>query len=158
MSLGGTGQTGAVPKRSSGDPAAEVRAELRARGLRATDARVLLIQAIREIDHPTVEALFHATESHGIALTTVYRTLETLERAHLVWAVDVPGTGRTYHLGSHRPHAHLLCSSCGRLEDLAGVPAETLAACGVPDTFTVRHVQLTVIGLCADCAAREPAA
>ncbi len=130
------------------------RADLRARDLRATEARVLLLEAIRDLDHPTVDALHHATEPHGIALTTVYRTLETLERAGLIWAVHVPGTGRTYHLGSHHPHAHLLCERCGHLEDLRALPDDTLAACGVPADFAVRHVQLTVTGLCPSCRAR----
>lgn len=113
----------------------------------------MLLEAIEHLDHPTVEALHIATQAQGIALTTVYRTLETLERAGLVWAVHVPGTGRTYHLGSHRPHAHLLCSRCGRLTDLSGLPEEALAGCGVPTDFAVEHVQLTVIGRCASCAA-----
>ncbi len=132
----------------------DARAALRARGLRATEARVLLLDAIRDLDHPTVEALHLATRDRGIALTTVYRTLETLERAGLVWAVHVPGTGRTYHLGTHAPHAHLLCRECGRLEDLEPIPEDALADRGVPDDFEVEHVQLTVIGRCADCRTR----
>ena len=130
------------------------RAALRARGLRATEARVLLLGEIRDLDHPTVEALHLATRDRGIALTTVYRTLETLERAGLVWAVHVPGTGRTYHLGTHAPHAHLLCRECGRLEDLEPIPEDALADRGVPADFEVEHVQLTVIGRCSTCRTR----
>lgn len=152
---GPRGQTGAVPDAAPApaDRTPAYRADLHASGLRATEARLLLLRAIERLDHPTVEALHRATEAHGIALTTVYRTLETLERAGLVWAVHVPGTGRTYHLGSHRPHAHLLCSRCGLLEDLRGLPEDALAACGVPAGFAVEHVQLTVIGHCPACAA-----
>lgn len=142
------------------DPAdrPDPRAALRARGLRATEARVLLLDAIRDLDHPTVDALHSATRDRGIALTTVYRTLETLERAGLVWAVHVPGTGRTYHPGTHAPHAHLLCRECGRLVDLEPIPEDALAARGVPADFEVEHVQLTVIGRCADCRTRGSSA
>ncbi len=81
----------------------------------------------------------------------MYHTLEALERAGLVWAVHVPGVGRTYHLGTQDRHAHLLCRVCGRLEDLAGLSGAALADCGVPADFGVDHVQLTVIGRCAGC-------
>ena len=124
---------------------------LRARGLRATRARLLIMSALREVEHPTVEALHQATAADGIALTTVYRTLESLEDAGLVWAVYVPGVGRTYHLGNQAPHAHLMCRVCGRLADLDAVPADASTAWGVPADFTVEHVQLTVIGRCRRC-------
>lgn len=156
-----THQTGGMEKAASAPAGAsdhvggpDPRAALRARGLRATEARVLLLDAIRDLDHPTVDALHSATRDHGIALTTVYRTLETLERAGLVWAVHVPGTGRTYHPGTHAPHAHLLCRECGRLEDLEPIPEDALADRGVPDDFEVEHVQLTVIGRCSTCRTR----
>jgi Fur family ferric uptake transcriptional regulator len=133
------------------EPAA--RANLREHGLRATEARLLLLAAMADLEHPTVDALHRATASHGVALTTVYRTLDTLEAAGLVWAVHVPGLGRTYHLDSRHPHAHLLCRTCGRLDDLEALPADALQACGVPGAFAVDHVQLTVIGRCATCQA-----
>lgn len=138
----------ADPHRDAGAPPGSATDALRARGLRATSARIRLLRAVETLDHPTVESLHGATAADGTALTTVYRTLEALERAGLVWAVHVPGAGRTYHLGSHHPHAHLLCRECGRLEDLDPLPAEMLAARGVPPDFTVEHVQLTVIGRC----------
>lgn len=131
-----------------------LRAALRGSGLRVTDARVRLLEAVRDLDHPTVDALHARTAPAGIVLTTVYRTLETLEEAGLVWAVHVPGTGRTYHLGGRAPHAHLLCRVCGALDDLGPLPDDALADGGVPDGFRVEDVQLTVIGVCAACLDR----
>jgi Fur family ferric uptake transcriptional regulator len=134
------------------DPASALGEVLRTHGLRATKARLLVMAAIRDLDHPTLDALHQATAPQGVVLTTVYRTLETLEDAALIWAVHVPGTGRTYHPGSQQPHAHLLCRTCGTLDDLAPLPASTLSGCGVPNDFAVEHVHLTVIGRCARCA------
>ena len=139
-----------------GEPAHPTPTEiLRARGLRATTARIAIIEALRAAEHPTVEALHRAVAPLGIALTTVYRTLETLEHAGVVGAIHVPETGRTYHVGTHPPHAHLLCESCGRLEDLEGVPPA--ADWAVPEGFSVAHVQVTVFGTCAACRDAPPA-
>ena len=129
------------------------RALLRAHGLRATAPRLRLLGVMAERDHLTAEALHREMADDGVALTTVYRTLESLEQAGLVWATQVPDVGRTYHLGTHPPHAHLYCRVCGSLWDLAGPSAEVWAA-QVPDGFDVEHVQVTVVGRCAACAAR----
>jgi len=129
------------------------RALLRAHGLRATAPRLRLLGVMAERDHLTAEALHREMVDDGVALTTVYRTLESLEQAGLVWATQVPDVGRTYHLGTHPPHAHLYCRVCGSLWDLAGPSAEVWAA-QVPDGFDVEHVQVTVVGRCAACAAR----
>ena len=103
------------------------RALLRAHGLRATAPRLRLLGVMAERDHLTAEALHREMADDGVALTTVYRTLESLEQAGLVWATQVPDVGRTYHLGTHPPHAHLYCRVCGSLWDLAGPSAEVWA-------------------------------
>ncbi|MCV2392982.1 transcriptional repressor [Actinotalea sp. M2MS4P-6] len=130
-------------------------AALRSHGLRATAPRLRLLAAMGGRDHLTAEALHRLVDADGgdsIALTTVYRTLESLEQAGLVWATQVPGVGRSYHLGTHPPHAHLYCRVCGTITDLPG-PTDDAWRAGVPEGFEVEHVQLTVEGRCAECAA-----
>ena len=119
-----------------------------------TGPRLRLLAALAATDHLTAEGLHRATADDGIALTTVYRTLESLEQAGLVWATQVPGLGRTYHLGSQPPHAHLVCRVCGRLQDLEGLPDTVWRSQGVPGDFDVEHVLVTVVGRCAACVAR----
>ena len=128
-------------------------AALRSHGLRATEPRLRVLAAMGGRDHLTAEALHRLVESDGgraIALTTVYRTLESLERAGLVWATHVPEVGRTYHQGDHPPHAHLRCRVCGELSDLPRADAGLWAG-PVPTGFVVEHVQVTVTGVCARC-------
>lgn len=122
---------------------------LRSHGLRATEPRLRLLAALAAGDHLTAESLHRRLADDGIALTTVYRTLESLEQAGLVWATQVPDVGRTYHLGTHARHAHLYCRVCGTLTDVPGeAPAWT-----VPDGFEVDDVQVTILGRCATCRA-----
>ena len=137
------------------DVVGEPVAVLRSHGLRATTPRLRLLAAMGGRDHLTAEALHTLVDADGgepIALTTVYRTLESLEQAGLVWAAQVPGAGRTYHQGTRGPHAHLHCRVCGTLTDLPGPDGDVWRA-GVPEGFEVEHVQLTVAGRCATCAA-----
>ncbi len=133
---------------------ADHRELLHEHGLRATEPRLRVLAVLSESDHLTAEALHQLLEAAGdtVALTTVYRTLESLEKAGLVWATHVPEVGRTFHLGSHLPHGHLYCRVCGSLTDLAG----SLGAAqepDVPDGFVVERIELTVVGRCASCQA-----
>jgi Fur family ferric uptake transcriptional regulator len=137
------------------DVAGAPAAALRSHGLRATEPRLRVLAAMTGRDHLTAEALHRLVAEDGgapVALTTVYRTLESLERAGLVWATVVPDVGRTFHVGTHAPHAHALCRVCGALADLAPLAGEPWSA-GVPDGFAVEHVQVTVTGVCASCGA-----
>lgn len=132
-------------------------AALRSHGLRATEPRLRVLAAMAGRDHLTAESLHRLVLGDGgaaVALTTVYRTLESLEQAGLVWATDVPDVGRTFHVGTHAPHAHAVCRVCGSLVDLAPTAGERWSA-GVPEGFAVEHVQVTVVGVCAGCAARS---
>ena len=57
--------------------------EIRARGLRLTPQRQLVLDAVRELGHATPEEIAQTVrQMHaGINLSTVYRNLETLETA-----------------------------------------------------------------------------
>ena len=92
--------------------------------------------------------------------SSAYRNLAELESAGLVRRVaSEDGFGR-YELAEELTghHHHVLCSRCGRVEDLH-LPASferrldrTLDALARDARFaTVRH-RLDLIGLCADCA------
>ena len=83
---GGHGPDGHPPGGSGAGP--DPAGFLRAHGLRATGPRLRVLAALgscEPADHPTADALRRAV-GDGIALTTVYRTLETFEHAGLVWA------------------------------------------------------------------------
>jgi Fe2+ or Zn2+ uptake regulation protein len=93
--------------------------------------------------------------------SSAYRNLAELESAGLVRRVaSEDGFGR-YELAEELTghHHHLLCSRCGRVEDLH-LPSSlerqldrTLDALARDSRFaTVRH-RLDLIGLCEDCAA-----
>jgi Fur family transcriptional regulator, ferric uptake regulator len=59
-------------------------------------------------------------------------------------------------------HHHLVCSSCGLVRDLVSdTDAERLMNVAmrraIEQGFTPATHRLDIVGLCADCAAREPA-
>jgi Fur family ferric uptake transcriptional regulator len=131
---------------------------LRARGLRLTPQRELVLAALHKLDAPeTVEeihARVHAV-SASVDISTVYRTLELFQEFQLVSSFD-PGDGkrRYEHLGVEAPHHHLVCRACGRMIPIAQADLHPLAEhLAEAYGFIADDGDLTISGLCAACSA-----
>src|SRR5919108_3252370 len=97
-----------------------LRHELHARGQRVTPQRLLIHRALVELDrHASAEEVLQRVSDSlpGASLPTVYATLELLEELGIVRRVSARH-GATLYDPRREPHHHLLCSRCGRVEDL----------------------------------------
>src|SRR4051812_18622950 len=140
--------------------AAPLAERLRARGLRLTAQRQSVLAAVAGLDHATPEAITARLRaeagSDGAApdASTVYRTLELLERLGLVRHTHL-GKGAPIYQAAEHPHLHVVCSSCGSVQStdahLLDGAAERLAA-ELGFTVDVGHVALS--GTCRDCRER----
>jgi len=70
-------------------------------------------------DHPTAEEVYlEAQKVHpGIGIATVYRNLNQLVDAGEIRKIPL-GNGNDRFDGHLEEHYHMLCTSCGRLQDL----------------------------------------
>lgn len=126
---------------------------LRQDKLRVTQARKTLLQALVKAQRPiSAEELYRSMAPGTFDLVTVYRNLETFERAGIAQKVMTESGKGLYELieANHHYH-HILCRKCHRaerLEDCELTHFETLAgALGYSD---ISHV-LELYGLCMDC-------
>jgi Fur family ferric uptake transcriptional regulator len=147
-----------------GDGTAPLAERLRSHGLRLTHQRERVLAAVAALEHATPEAIGarlreEATSSGEPGKTapdtsTVYRTLELLERLGLVWHTHLGQGAPVYHAAEH-PHLHVVCQSCGAIAsaraDLLDAVAERLAT-ELGFTVDVGHVALS--GTCAACRER----
>jgi Fur family ferric uptake transcriptional regulator len=89
---------------------------LRGDGGRVTTGRRAIVRALLTgpDHHVTAEDVYQAVraEHPDVHLSTVYRTLDTLEQVGVVSRVLLGGGGAVYHLTDHAHH-HLVCESCG---------------------------------------------
>ncbi len=135
--------------------------QLRARGLRLTPQRELVLTVMHQLDAPsTTEEIYarvHAV-SVSVDISTVYRTLELFQEFQLVSSFD-PGDGkrRYEHLGVEAPHHHLVCRSCGQVIPIAQADLRPLAEhLAESYGFIADDGDLTISGLCATCRAAAP--
>lgn len=131
---------------------------LRARGLRLTPQRELVLGAVERLGHATPDEVYAAVheEAPGISISTVYRTLEMLEGLGLVRHAHLGDRAPTYHSVRGHEHFHLVCRNCQRVisvdPDVLSPLAATLAA---DHGFRVDVGHLTVFG---DCGCRGESA
>ena len=148
---------------SGPESAPPLAAQLRARGLRLTSQRQRVLAAVAALEHGTPEEigarLREEAGPDGAApdASTVYRTLELLERLGLVWHTHLGKGAPVYHAAEH-PHLHVVCQSCGAIASadpaLLDAAAERLAA-DLGFTLDVGHVALS--GTCRACREKENA-
>jgi Fur family transcriptional regulator, ferric uptake regulator len=130
---------------------------LRARGLRLTAQRQLVLEAVYQLGHATPEQVHHAvTEvAAGVNITTIYRTLELLEELELVKHAHL-GHGAPAYRPADDDHIHVVCHVCGSVidapDDLVDALVERLHD---ENGFTLDRSHFTVFGRCASCLAGE---
>lgn len=135
--------------------------ELREHGLRATAPRIAALAAIAEDPHADADAIATAVRQRlgTVSRQAVYDVLHALTAAGLVRRISLDERRARFELARHDNHHHLVCRRCGRIEDVAC--AEGAAPCLDPEAprgFVVEQADVIYRGLCADCAASEPAA
>ena len=146
---------------SGSESAPPLAAQLRARGLRLTSQRQRVLAAVAALSHGTPEEIGARLRADagpdGAApdTSTVYRTLELLERLGLVWHTHLGKGAPVYHAAEH-PHLHVVCQVCGEVSSvdptLLEAAAERLAA-DLGFTVDVGHVALS--GTCRACAEKN---
>jgi len=105
-------------------------------------------------EHPTAEQIYQdlRPEIPGLSLGTVYRNLKLLEELGKIRRVPVSQGVERYD-ALCCDHIHFLCSCCGKLRDVPGIPLE--AICGqlsLEEGSKIEKLDLTITGICPDCA------
>ncbi len=107
-------------------------------------------------DHPTTTDVFMRAkkEMPSISLATVYNSLEALVACGLVKQVHVDREP-TRFCPNLEEHGHFICERCAKVFDVdfAGGHREQWS---LPRGFTVTHHEISLRGMCADCAADSP--
>jgi Fur family ferric uptake transcriptional regulator len=131
--------------------------ELRARGLRLTAQRQLVLDAVYTLGHATPDQVHAqvAKTAAGVNITTIYRTLELLEELGLVTHAHLSHGAPTYHAVGEQQHAHLVCRVCGHVDEVSTDALGPLARdLEREKSFLVDLGHVALFGVCATCGAR----
>lgn len=132
----------------------DVLALVREHGGRVTSSRRLLLEALFDNPgHRTAEELAQTVQAQApdIALSTIYRNLEELEKLGVVVHSHLGHGPATYHL-SEGAHCHFVCQDCGTAVEAPDELFTTLAdAARDRYGFEIDTRHFAILGRCANC-------
>lgn len=142
-----------MPSNRPADPAGEI---LRARGLRLTEPRRLVLDVVRASQlHPSAYVVYRRVRQKlpHVSLGTVYRNLGLLvAEGFLRERVDASGTRFDPNTA---PHDHFTCVRCRRTYDVAPNPGIRVRAPVVSTGFQVFEHRIEFYGYCRACRRRD---
>ncbi|MFZ2988519.1 ferric iron uptake transcriptional regulator [Ideonella sp.] len=137
--------------------------ELKSSGLKATLPRIRILEVFQktQLRHMTAEDVFKALLAEGsdIGLATVYRVLMQFEQAGILARSHFESGKSVFELNEGQHHDHLVCLSCGRVEEFFDAEIESRQrAVAQARGFVLQDHALALYANCikTDCEHRSP--
>jgi Fur family peroxide stress response transcriptional regulator len=138
----------------------------RKKGYKATPQRIAICRfALRTREHPSAQRIYNEVRVlfPTVSLATVYKTIQTLSELGLIQELNFPQSQARFD-SYMRPHINLLCTQCGKINDLEDAAArEIVERVSSTAKFTATGQRLDIYGICDKCrkkamsASAEPA-
>ncbi len=125
---------------------------------RLTKQKELILDIVqRSYDHPTADEVYAEAKSikDDISRCTVYRNLHQLAEDGLIQEITSIGQFPNRYDFNLKQHYHVVCSHCGKIEDV-DVDLNPLDISKVESTgFKVTGVEIIFRGVCPKCRKKE---
>ncbi len=130
--------------------------DLKKAGLKATVPRLKILEILEanKDQHMRAEDVYKALleSNEDIGLATVYRVLTQFEAAGLVERHHFEGGHSVFELDQGEHHDHILCTSCGRVDEFMDEAIEERQkAIAKKAGYQITDHSLYIYGICADC-------
>jgi Fur family ferric uptake transcriptional regulator len=129
-------------------------ATLKEKGLKLTPQRMLIVDIIHNAEsHLTAEDIITHVQTRmpGVNKSTIYRTLELLEKAGCVYKSEL-GNEFIYHHEEEGHHHHLVCDQCGKTIDCdENLFAPVQRSLREKYNFRVDFKHVVMSGVCGEC-------
>jgi len=131
--------------------------ELKSTGLKATLPRLKILEIFQKgaQRHMTAEDVFRVLldERSDIGLATVYRVLTQFEQAGILDRSHFESGKAVYEINEGQHHDHLVCTSCGRVEEFYDAEIEKRQqSISKGKGWILQDHAMSLYGLCANCA------
>ena len=134
----------------------EVKTLVRQAGFRATKSRLTVLKALAESARPaSIPSILRTLGRRAPDQATMYRMLDSFEKAGLVRQVNLRHGHADYELASRGAHHHhLVCTSCGQIEDFEKCGIENVVRRALRQSkrfSSVNDHALELFGVCKTC-------
>ena len=131
--------------------------DLKSSGLKATLPRIKVLEVFQKTHqrHMTAEDVYRAllAEQADVGLATVYRVLMQFEQAGILSRNHFEGGKSVFELNQGQHHDHLVCLTCGRVEEFFDAAIEARQrAVAVERGFELADHSLSLYAECTKMA------
>jgi Fur family ferric uptake transcriptional regulator len=133
--------------------------ELKSSGLKATLPRIKILEVFQQSSqrHMTAEDVYKVLLNEGsdIGLATVYRVLMQFEQAGLLSRNHFEAGKAVFELNEGKHHDHLVCVSCGRVEEFYDAEIERRQQEIAEERgYKLQDHALALYVVCKDCSSK----
>lgn len=134
---------------------ASLERSLREASLRVTRPRLAVLSAVHQHPHADTGSITRLARDAQpeVSQQAVYDVLEALTRARLVRRIQPPGSVARYEVRVGDNHHHIVCRSCGAIEDVdCAVGAAPCLHASEDHGFVIDEAEVVYRGLCPSCS------
>ena len=129
-------------------------------GFKVTPARVAVLSLLNEIPHPiSADEIAEQIKPKPIDRVTIYRTIQSLLEVGLIREVNLRHGHVDYELAHEEDdHHHLVCVSCGLVEDFEECSGDKLAKSVLKQSkqfSSIHEHAIELFGTCKKCARKK---
>ncbi len=133
--------------------------ELKSSGLKVTLPRLKILELFQNSvangeRHLSADDVYRVLmgEQMDIGLATVYRVLTQFEQAGILLRRNFESGKALYELNEGEPHDHLLCLSCGKVEEFSDAQIEARQhEIAEQHGYILHERAMSLYGVCAEC-------
>ncbi|AXF85298.1 Ferric uptake regulation protein [Ephemeroptericola cinctiostellae] len=133
--------------------------ELKSSGLKVTLPRLKILELFQNSvangeRHLSADDVYRVLmgEQMDIGLATVYRVLTQFEQAGILLRRNFESGKALYELNEGEPHDHLLCLSCGKVEEFSDAQIEARQhEIAEQHGYVLHERAMSLYGVCAEC-------
>jgi Fur family peroxide stress response transcriptional regulator len=120
--------------------------------LKVTPQRVAIVEELYLNGHMNIDDLYKKllAKFPSISLATIYKNINAMVERVFLSEVKIPNTKSVFELVKNE-HAHLVCTSCGSIEDITLDTKDVLIEVSSRSKFKIDSTNLVLNGLCPNC-------
>jgi Fur family ferric uptake transcriptional regulator len=131
---------------------------LRHAGLRVTRPRVAVLAAVYDRPHADTESIIRGVRADlgDVSHQAVYDVLRVLTAARLVRRIEPAGSVARYESRVADNHHHLVCRSCGAIEDVDCAVGDTpCLTASTAHGYSIDEAEVVYWGVCPTCSTAD---
>lgn len=132
-------------------------AMLRDKNLKVTPQRIAILDELNNNGHSSIDDIFSRIKAKipSVSLATIYKNILAMQQADILKSVKTPTQKQKYEINK-KPHIHLSCKICDKLEDFDINIDSFMQQCKINSGYkNIEESSILLIGICQECAQKS---